>query len=132
VEADGWSTDSSASCYSMIGSDLFPESVSLGNKLDGKSHGCCSKLSRKITEQMDLESRKGSDVQSESEDFQSGSENSEKLLKIPHSNRTMTLEMKRELDLTFDAFSKIYVHLSTIFNEDDLMHCTCPEGTYFF
>lgn len=76
---------------------------------------------------MDLESRKGSDVLSESEDFQSGSENSEKLLKIPHSNRTMTLEMKRELDLTFDAFSKIYVHLSTIFNEDDLMHCTCPE-----
>ncbi|KAG6735553.1 hypothetical protein POTOM_061836 [Populus tomentosa] len=79
VEADGWSTDSSASCYSMIGSDLFPESVSLGNKLDGKSHGCCSKLSRKITEQMDLESRKGSVVQSESEDFQSGSEYSEKL-----------------------------------------------------
>nr|TKR74326.1 phragmoplast orienting kinesin-1 isoform X1 [Populus alba] len=127
VEADGWSTDSSASCYSMIGSDLFPESVSLGNKLDGKSHGCCSKLSRKITEQMDLESRKGSVVQSESEDFQSGSEYSEKLLKIPHPNRTMTLEMKRELDLTFDTFSKIYVHLSKIFNEDDLMHCTCPE-----
>ncbi|KAJ6899698.1 hypothetical protein NC652_025987 [Populus alba x Populus x berolinensis] len=95
VEADGWSTDSSASCYSMIGSDLFPESDRF--------------------------------VQSESEDFQSGSEYSEKLLKIPHPNRTMTLEMKRELDLTFDTFSKIYVHLSKIFNEDDLMHCTCPE-----
>ena len=131
-EADGWSTDSSSSCYSMIGSDLFPESVSLGNKLDGKSHSGCSKLSGKITEQMDLESRKGSAVQSESEGFQSGSEYSENLLKIPHSNREITLEMKRELDLTLDAFRKIYVHFSTIFNEDDLMHCTCPEGTYFF
>ncbi|KAJ6432149.1 hypothetical protein OIU84_019411 [Salix udensis] len=126
-EADGWSTDSSSSCYSMIGSDLFPESVSLGNKLDGKSHSGCSKLSGKITEQMDLESRKGSAVQSESEGFQSGSEYSENLLKIPHSNREITLEMKRELDLTLDAFRKIYVHFSTILNEDDLMHCTCPE-----
>ncbi|KAF9674332.1 hypothetical protein SADUNF_Sadunf10G0116300 [Salix dunnii] len=125
-EADGWSTDSSASCYSMIRSDLFHES-SLGKKLDGKSHSCCSKLSGKITEQMDLESRKGSAVQSESEGFQSGSEYSEKLLKIPHSNREIILEIKRELDLTLDAFRKIYVHFSTIFNEDDLMHCTCPE-----
>ncbi|KAJ6718444.1 KINESIN-LIKE PROTEIN KIF11 [Salix purpurea] len=126
-EADGWSTDSSSSCYSMIGSDFFPESVSLGNKLDGKSHSGCSKLSGKITEKMDLESRKGSAVQSESEGFQSGSEYSENLLKIPHSNREITLEMKRELDLTLDAFRKIYVHFSTILNEDDLMHCTCPE-----
>ncbi|KAJ6720892.1 KINESIN-LIKE PROTEIN KIN-12C ISOFORM X1 [Salix viminalis] len=113
--------------HEMKGSDLFPESVSLGNKLDGKSHSCCSKLSGKITEQMDLESRKGSAVQSESEGFQSGSEYSENLLKIPHSNREITLEMKRELDLTLDAFRKIYVHFSKILNEDDLMHCTCPE-----
>ncbi|KAJ6772272.1 KINESIN-LIKE PROTEIN KIN-12C ISOFORM X1 [Salix koriyanagi] len=101
-EADGWSTDSSSSLAAL-------------NFLG------------KITEQMDLESRKGSAVQSESEDFQSGSEYSENLLKIPHSNREITLEMKRELDLTLDAFRKIYVHFSTILNEDDLMHCTCPE-----
>ncbi|CAK7326258.1 unnamed protein product [Dovyalis caffra] len=128
VEADGWSTDSSASCYSLIGSDLSPESVGLVNKLDGISHSCCSNFSGKITEQMDLESRKGSVVQSESEGsiVQSESEYSEKLLKIPHPNREMTLDLRRELDLTFDAFSKIYVHLSTILNEDDLVHCTCP------
>lgn len=120
AEADGWNADNSTSGYSTSASDFSTESV-LENKLDGISYTCHSKFSGKISE---LQFPKGSVVETELED-------SKKQLKISHHSEAMILGLRKDLDMVFDAFNKLYVHLTTILDENDMVDFSYPEGTCF-
>ncbi|XP_021642903.2 kinesin-like protein KIN-12C isoform X2 [Hevea brasiliensis] len=120
AEADGWSADNSSSGYSTSGSDFSNESAILGNQLDGFSHTCSSKFHGKITKQMmDLKLPTGSSVQS-------GSANSKKLFEKLCHDEAMTFCLRKELDTVFDAFNKLYIQLSTILDENDIVNISHP------
>ncbi|KAG8658950.1 hypothetical protein MANES_03G210501v8 [Manihot esculenta] len=116
TEAEGWSADNCLSGYSTSGSEFSNESAILGNQLDGFSQTCCSKLNGRIHKQMvDLKLQTDSSVQS-------GSESSKKLFEKLSHDEAVTFCLRKELDMAFDAFNKLYIQLTTIFDETDVVN----------
>jgi kinesin family protein 15 len=121
VEADTWNLDSSIS-----GSDVSTESVASGIKLDGISCTSCSRFPPGIN-MMALKAE-GLVVQSDDQD----SEKSKKLLEGSEAQSEATrLCLRKELEMVFNAFSQLYVHLTTLLSESDVGDCSYPEGTCF-
>lgn len=124
TEAEGWSADNCLSGYSTSGSEFSNESAILGNQLDGFSQTCCSKLNGRIHKQMvDLKLQTDSSVQS-------GSESSKKLFEKLSHDEAVTFCLRKELDMAFDAFNKLYIQLTTIFDETDVMNISYTVGKY--
>ncbi|KAF2310329.1 hypothetical protein GH714_007829 [Hevea brasiliensis] len=105
------------SCYmdvemhiSALQTDILQASTTYTNS---KFHG-------KITKQMmDLKLPTGSSVQS-------GSANSKKLFEKLCHDEAMTFCLRKELDTVFDAFNKLYIQLSTILDENDIVNISHP------
>jgi kinesin family protein 15 len=122
IEADTWIMDCSIS-----GSDVSTESVASGIKLDGMSCTSCARFPPGIN-MMDLKVEGGLVVQSDDQE----SEKSKKLLEGSKAQREATrFCLRKELDMAFHAFSKLYVHLTTLLSESDVGDCSYPEGMCF-
>ncbi|EEF43163.1 ATP binding protein, putative [Ricinus communis] len=121
AEADNRSPDNSLSSYSTLDSDFSNEIVS-PDKLSGLSHTCCSEFSGEITEQMvNLKFQMGSSVEPGSEDLK-------ELLKKSHGDEALKFCLRMELNLAFDAFNKLYAHLTTILDENNIVDISHPGG----
>lgn len=121
VEADTWNLDSSIS-----GSDVSTESVASGIKLDGISCTSCSRFPPGIN--MMALKVEGLVVQSDDQE----SEKSKKLLEGSEAESEATrFCLRKELEMVFDAFSQLYVHLTTLLSGSDVRDCSYPEGMCF-
>ncbi|KAM3708012.1 hypothetical protein ACJW31_02G067300 [Castanea mollissima] len=118
TEAEAWSADCSVS-----GSEFSTESVASGIQLDGILYTCHSRVPAGIN-MTDLSVDRGSVVQYDDQE-------SEKSKKLPKSsnvqNDATRFCLRKELELAFCAFSKLYVQLATLLSESDVGDCSIRQ-----
>ncbi|KAK9289237.1 hypothetical protein L1049_017711 [Liquidambar formosana] len=120
VEADGWSTDCSTS-----GSDFSIVSVALKNKLDVSSSTCCPRWPEKRSDgKLNLKVGGVSILPSDSQE----PEKLKMLLNNSIHGESTILCLRKELEMAFNAFNKLYVRLDTLFNEKEIGACYKTEG----
>ena len=122
IEAEAWSADCSVS-----GSEFSTESVASGIQLDDILYTCHSRVPAGIN-MTDLSVDRGSVVQYDDQE-------SEKSKKLPKSsnvqNDATRFCLRKELELAFCAFSKLYVQLATLLSGSDVGDCSIRQGTFF-
>jgi len=95
--------------------------------LDDILYTCHSRVSAGIN-MTDLSVDRGSAVQYDDQE-------SEKSKKLPKSsnvqNDATRFCLRKELELAFCAFSKLYVQLATLLSESDVGDCSIRQGTLF-
>jgi kinesin family protein 15 len=121
IEAEAWSVD-----CSLSGSEFSTESVASGIKMDDISYNCHSRFPAG-TNMTDLKVG-GSVVLYDDQE----SEKSRELLKASNAQNEATRSgLRKELEMAFHAFSKLYVQLAALLSESDVGDCSYPQGTCF-
>lgn len=124
IDVDGWTVDCSTSI-----SDYSTESVASERSSERSSCSYFSKFCSKETEDVvDSKFQGGSAPKLDPEN----SDKVKKLLKRSVNGEAMTFDLRKELEMAFDAFSKLYFQLSVLLNENDAGAYPFMEGTYFF
>ncbi|KAG6731459.1 hypothetical protein I3842_01G130000 [Carya illinoinensis] len=118
MEADTWISD-----CSMIDSDVSSESVASVIKSDGSSYTFQPRFPAGIN-MIDLQVEGGLVVRSDDQE----SEKSNKLLKGSKIQSEATrLCLRKELEMAFHIFSKLYVQLSALLSKSDVGDFSCSE-----
>uniref|UniRef100_A0A2N9EIC7 Kinesin motor domain-containing protein n=1 Tax=Fagus sylvatica TaxID=28930 RepID=A0A2N9EIC7_FAGSY len=117
IEAEAWSVD-----CSLSGSEFSTESVASGIKMDDISYTCHSRFPAG-TNMTDLKVG-GSVVLYDDQE----SEKSRELLKASNAQNEATRSgLRKELEMAFHAFSKLYVQLAALLSESDVGDCSYPQ-----
>ncbi|KAL5781898.1 hypothetical protein ACOSP7_006927 [Xanthoceras sorbifolium] len=112
IDADGWSADCSTSS-----SDYSTESFASVNNLDRSSWTDFAMFHPDTTEEIvNLKFKGGLAPRFETED----SEKLSKLLTKSRNDEAMTFSLRKELEMVFDAFNKLYLRFTAVLDENDI------------
>lgn len=123
IDVDGWSADCSTSV-----SDYSTDSVSSEKSSGRSAYSSSSKFCSKATEEIGNLKFQGASVPKLDP---KESDNAKKLLERPDHSEAITFGLRKEMEMAFNEFNKLYLRLTSLLNENDAGDCPLIEGKYF-